>query len=129
MQKSPTLWISWGDKRQSISRLASKIVVMGRQKAKDNHARVKKLWAILLFFTHFSFIVFTYLVGFSMHTGLGIKTVPYDSRSDVLMYKIIWEGVLKVMIAVSNILPLPNHPLIKGRELDFYCFPPLQGGG
>jgi hypothetical protein len=33
------------------------------------------------------------------------------------------------MIAVSNILPLPNHPLIKGRELDFYCFPPLQGGG
>jgi hypothetical protein len=68
-------------------------------------------------------------VGFSMHTGLGIKTVPYDSRSDVLMYKIIWEGVLKVMIAVSNILPLPNHPLIKGRELDFYCFPPLQGGG
>ncbi|KHG42638.1 hypothetical protein OA07_03865 [Aphanizomenon flos-aquae 2012/KM1/D3] len=30
------------------------------------------------------------------------------------------------MIAVSNVLPLPNPPLIKGRELDFYCFPPLQ---
>ena len=25
-------------------------------------------------------------------------------------------------------LPLPNPPLAKGRELDFYCFPPLQGG-
>jgi hypothetical protein len=24
-----------------------------------------------------------------------------------------------------NILPLPNPPLIKGRELDFYCFPSL----
>jgi hypothetical protein len=32
------------------------------------------------------------------------------------------------MIVVSNVLPLPNPPLIKGRELDFYCFPPLQGG-
>jgi hypothetical protein len=31
------------------------------------------------------------------------------------------------MITVSNVLPLPNPPLIKGRELDFYCFPLLQG--
>jgi len=23
------------------------------------------------------------------------------------------------MVAVSNVLPLPNPPLIKGRELDF----------
>ncbi|MBO1070390.1 MAG: hypothetical protein HEQ13_13880 [Dolichospermum sp. DEX189] len=48
-----------------------KIVVMGRQEARGNTstslsnqrqgARVKKLWAILLFFTHFGFIVFTYL--------------------------------------------------------------------
>jgi hypothetical protein len=43
------------------------------------------------------------------------------------VYLITQEGVLKVMIAVLNILPLPNPPLIKGRELDFYCFSPLQG--
>ncbi|QSV69387.1 MAG: hypothetical protein HEQ20_18770 [Aphanizomenon flos-aquae KM1D3_PB] len=38
-----------------------KIVVLGRQEALMQEARVKKLWAILLFFTHFGFIVFTYL--------------------------------------------------------------------
>jgi hypothetical protein len=31
------------------------------------------------------------------------------------------------MIAVSNVLPLPNPPLVKGRELDFYCFSPYKG--
>ena len=31
------------------------------------------------------------------------------------------------MIAVSNVLPLPNPPLVKGRELDFYCFSPCKG--
>jgi hypothetical protein len=40
-----------------ISRLALKIVVMARQKA-----RVKRVWAILRFFTQFGFIVFTYLL-------------------------------------------------------------------
>ncbi len=26
------------------------------------------------------------------------------------------------------LLPHPNRPLYKGREPDFSCFPPLQGG-
>ena len=41
----------------TVSRLALKIVVMARQKA-----RVKRVWAILRFFTQFGFIVFTYLI-------------------------------------------------------------------
>jgi hypothetical protein len=32
------------------------------------------------------------------------------------------------MIAVSNVLPLPNPPLIKGRELDFLVSPQSIGG-
>ncbi len=40
-----------------LSRLALKIVVMARQEA-----RVKRVWAILRFFTQFGFIVFTYLL-------------------------------------------------------------------
>ena len=43
----------------NLSRLALKIVVMARQKA-----RGKRVWAILRFFTQFGFIVFTYLVIF-----------------------------------------------------------------
>jgi hypothetical protein len=39
-----------------------KIVVMARQKALMQEARVKRVWAILHFFTQFGFIVFTYLV-------------------------------------------------------------------
>jgi hypothetical protein len=31
-------------------------------KARGNHARVKRVWAILLFFTQIGFIVFTYVV-------------------------------------------------------------------
>jgi hypothetical protein len=38
-----------------------KIVVLGRQEALMQEARVKKLWAILLFFTQIGLIVFTYL--------------------------------------------------------------------
>jgi hypothetical protein len=45
----------------SISRLVLKIVVMARQKALMQEARVKRVWAILHFFTQFGFIVFTYL--------------------------------------------------------------------
>ncbi|WP_268812101.1 hypothetical protein [Aphanizomenon flos-aquae] len=39
-----------------------KIVVMARQEALMQEARVKRVWAILLFFTQIGFIVFTYLV-------------------------------------------------------------------
>ncbi|ALB43166.1 hypothetical protein AA650_24355 [Anabaena sp. WA102] len=45
-----------------ISRLALKIVVMARQEALMQEARVKRVWAILLFFTQIGFIVFTYLL-------------------------------------------------------------------
>jgi len=40
-----------------------KIVVMAKQQArgKRQEARVKRVWAILLFFTQIGFIVFTYL--------------------------------------------------------------------
>ncbi|MBO1072426.1 MAG: hypothetical protein HEQ13_25125 [Dolichospermum sp. DEX189] len=38
-----------------------KIVVIARQEARGTHARVKRVWAILLFFTQIGFIVFTYL--------------------------------------------------------------------
>jgi len=34
---------------------------MARQKALMQEARVKRVWAILRFFTQFGFIVFTYL--------------------------------------------------------------------
>ncbi|MBO1068953.1 MAG: hypothetical protein HEQ13_06055 [Dolichospermum sp. DEX189] len=34
---------------------------MARQEARGTHARVKRVWAILLFFTQIGFIVFTYL--------------------------------------------------------------------
>jgi hypothetical protein len=44
-----------------VSRLALKIVVMARQEALMQEARVKRVWAILLFFTQIGFIVFTYL--------------------------------------------------------------------
>jgi hypothetical protein len=44
-----------------VSRLALKIVVMARQGALMQEARVKRVWAILLFFTQIGFIVFTYL--------------------------------------------------------------------
>ena len=44
-----------------LSRLALKIVVMARQEALMQEARVKRVWAILLFFTQIGFIVFTYL--------------------------------------------------------------------
>ncbi|OBQ16209.1 MAG: hypothetical protein AN486_19800 [Anabaena sp. AL93] len=44
-----------------LSRLVLKIVVMARQKALMQEARVKRVWAILHFFTQFGFIVFTYL--------------------------------------------------------------------
>ncbi|QSV72010.1 MAG: hypothetical protein HEQ20_16220 [Aphanizomenon flos-aquae KM1D3_PB] len=37
---------------------------MARQKALMQEARVKRVWAILHFFTQFSFIVFTYLLIF-----------------------------------------------------------------
>ncbi|MBO1071461.1 MAG: hypothetical protein HEQ13_19790 [Dolichospermum sp. DEX189] len=37
-----------------------KIVLMARGKRQE--ARVKRVWAILLFFTQIGFIVFTYLV-------------------------------------------------------------------
>ncbi|QSV69380.1 MAG: hypothetical protein HEQ20_16285 [Aphanizomenon flos-aquae KM1D3_PB] len=39
-----------------------KIVVMARQEALMQEARVKRVWAILLFFTQIGFIVFTYLL-------------------------------------------------------------------
>ena len=42
-----------------LSRLALKIVVIALGKRQE--ARVKKFWAILLFFTQIGFIVFTYL--------------------------------------------------------------------
>jgi hypothetical protein len=45
-----------------ISRLVLKIVVMARQKALMQEARVKRVWAILHFFIQFGFIVFTYLL-------------------------------------------------------------------
>jgi hypothetical protein len=48
-----------------ISRLVLKIVVMARQKALMQEARVKRVWAILHFFTQFGFIVFTYLWTFA----------------------------------------------------------------
>jgi hypothetical protein len=37
---------------------------MARQEALMQEARVKRVWAILLFFTQIGFIVFTYLVFF-----------------------------------------------------------------
>jgi hypothetical protein len=48
--------------QQALSRLALKIVVMARQEAIMQEARVKRVWAILLFFTQIGFIVFTYLI-------------------------------------------------------------------
>ena len=39
----------------------------GKAKGKRQEARVKRVWAILHFFTQFSFIVFTYLL---TETGL-----------------------------------------------------------
>ena len=44
-----------------LSRLALKIVVMARQEALMQEAKVKRVWAILLVFTQIGFIVFTYL--------------------------------------------------------------------
>jgi hypothetical protein len=38
------------------------------------------------------------------------------------------EDVFQVMIDVSNILPHPNPPLIKGREPDFLISPLYKGG-
>ncbi|WP_168465152.1 hypothetical protein [Aphanizomenon sp. UHCC 0183] len=51
----------FGDRSQQVSRLVLKIVVMARQKALMQEARLKRVWAILHFFTQFGFIVFTYL--------------------------------------------------------------------
>jgi hypothetical protein len=38
------------------------------------------------------------------------------------------EDVFQVMIDVSNILPHPNPPLIKGREPDFLVSPLYKAG-
>ncbi|MBO1071281.1 MAG: hypothetical protein HEQ13_18795 [Dolichospermum sp. DEX189] len=45
---------------------------MARQKArgKRQEARVKRVWAILHFFTQFGFIVFTYLIHVDLISGL-----------------------------------------------------------
>ncbi|WP_268811988.1 hypothetical protein [Aphanizomenon flos-aquae] len=43
---------------------------MSLWQGKRQEARVKKLWAILHFFTQFGFIVFTYLVNFSKKLGI-----------------------------------------------------------
>ncbi len=53
--------ITLEDQEYQVSRLVLKIVVMARQKALMQEARVKRVWAILHFFTQFDFIVFTYL--------------------------------------------------------------------
>ena len=45
--------------KHPLSRLALKIVVMALGLRQE--ARVKRVWAILLFFTQIGFIVFTYL--------------------------------------------------------------------
>ncbi|WP_152608825.1 hypothetical protein [Aphanizomenon flos-aquae] len=55
-----------------------KIVVMARQKALMQEARVKRVWAILHFFTQFGFIVFTYL--YSIFIG--------KVNDDVIIYDI-----------------------------------------
>ena len=47
--------------KNQLSRLALKIIVVGRQEARGTHARVKRFWEILLFFTQFGFIMLTYL--------------------------------------------------------------------
>jgi len=39
----------------------SVVVICRYGKARGTHARVKRVWAILLFFTQIGFIVFTYL--------------------------------------------------------------------
>ncbi|KHG41288.1 hypothetical protein OA07_12290 [Aphanizomenon flos-aquae 2012/KM1/D3] len=57
-----TITTEVGDLNFCLSRLVLKIVVMARQKALMQEARVKRVWAILHFFTQFGFIVFTYLV-------------------------------------------------------------------
>ncbi|QSV70902.1 MAG: hypothetical protein HEQ20_09240 [Aphanizomenon flos-aquae KM1D3_PB] len=51
---------------------------MARQKALMQEARVKRVWAILHFFTQFGFIVFTYL--YSIFIG--------KVNDDVIIYDI-----------------------------------------
>jgi hypothetical protein len=47
----------------------------GKAKGKRHEARVKRVWAILHFFTQFSFIVFTYLIKHN-YPANGLKLYP-----------------------------------------------------
>ena len=87
-----------------LTRLALKIVVLGRQEA-----RVKKLWAILLFFTHFGFIVFTYL-----HSHYCDR-----SYSDFQSYK----------VHLSPLIAPPSIPPQRGEEKDKLLILEGVGGG
>ncbi|MFN7515807.1 MAG: hypothetical protein ACK5QF_04295 [Dolichospermum sp.] len=67
--------------QQALSGLALKIVVMARQEA-----RVKKVWAILLFFTQIGFIVLTYLFPNPklLIMTSGVRNVGYQPLTAIL---------------------------------------------
>jgi hypothetical protein len=51
----------------------------GKAKGKRQEARVKRVWAILHFFTQFGFIVFTYLI-----LEILIQTKKYQTQTHIL---------------------------------------------
>ncbi|MBO1071021.1 MAG: hypothetical protein HEQ13_17400 [Dolichospermum sp. DEX189] len=57
---------------------------MARQKALMQEARVKRVWAILHFFTQFGFIVFTYL------QSLGGKGSNHNPGDCFISLRSIW---------------------------------------
>jgi hypothetical protein len=69
------------------------------------------------------------------HQTFKILTMPITKniKLNVLPVKVQGEFKLRGCLksygcCIKYFLPHPNPPLGKGRELDFYCFPPLQGG-
>ncbi|OBQ16223.1 MAG: hypothetical protein AN486_19875 [Anabaena sp. AL93] len=53
----------------------------GKAKGKRQEARVKRVWAILRFFTQFGFIVFTYLV------QVGVNNTTIKTSENLIDYK------------------------------------------
>ncbi|ALB40495.1 MAG: hypothetical protein HEQ13_18605 [Dolichospermum sp. DEX189] len=67
---------------------------MARQEALMQEARVKRVWAILLFFTQIGFIMFTYLVGCNRSSSHAIDrnkplyTVPKELILDFAKFHV-----------------------------------------
>ena len=74
----------------------------------------------------FVIVLIFMFVPFKFH--LLYKYILYIHKNNTSNQKSRLRGCLKSYgWFIKYFLPHPNPPIVKGRELDFYCFPPLQG--